>query len=189
MANFPSTVLLSFVVHGIVFAGSIFYYGQGNQKNHKQISSIPITFVSYSANPSQTTPARSHQQKIKTAKSPQKQNMKKSRYIKNKDIENSGTFGISSSNSGNFSDCKPFDDNTHPSYPEEARQQGLEIKFLAHLKINARGNVDSINFSKQNIPQPFIEATKEALKSWRFHRKKNNTVEVSVPIEFVLSNE
>jgi outer membrane biosynthesis protein TonB len=191
MSNLRITILISLCTHGIVLASGIMYYGTKGIPTKQQNVIIPISFI--------TSPQCEHNNQLNSTVDPvivekknaiqlPKKTLKTSHNAKNKQIKNATSSSKSKSNIC-VQDCKPFIENEYPLYPEEAKQQGLEAKFLAYLKVNTKGFVEEINFYDQSIPLPLKKATQRALKSWKFYRTKNTNAYISVPIEFVLSGE
>ncbi|RZI45813.1 energy transducer TonB [Candidatus Finniella inopinata] len=83
----------------------------------------------------------------------------------------------------------PFPNNPVPTYPEEARRQGLKGEMIVTLTINAAGLVVKIDVKQGNDIAPILkEAVFEAVKKWRFtrHDKSGKPLSVTLPIVFNL---
>jgi len=77
-------------------------------------------------------------------------------------------------------------------YPGEAKEKGIEGKVFLRVKINEKGEVDSIAIIKgahELLDQAAIEAVKKTKFTPGEQRGKKVKVEISVPIMFKLAKE
>lgn len=81
--------------------------------------------------------------------------------------------------------------NSHPSYPEYARENGIEGKVIAVLKIEAStGGVREVNIAEPRAHSCLEKSVVDTVMNWRFHPvNSSELIEETFPFEFRLTDD
>lgn len=85
-------------------------------------------------------------------------------------------------------DLIPHPTNAAPTYPMDAKQEGIEGQFTLRLTVAPTGQVINVEETDSAMKAPLVlvqQATKVA-RTWRFKRNQNTTEHITVPFQFVL---
>jgi TonB family protein len=85
-------------------------------------------------------------------------------------------------------DLIPHPTNAAPTYPVDAKQEGVEGQFTLRLTVAPTGQVTHVEEtdSATQAPTVLVQQATKAVRTWRFKRNQNTTEHITVPFQFVL---
>lgn len=181
--------VISFLVHGLAFAGSHWMIGQGKVKGIEELCSKPFTLNVQWERPCSEKTEQIPLEAITPAVTKKPSPVKKVKIASKSSpsLENLPT-SQEKPQSGNVS-LIPYSNNPVPNYPEKARRAGLKGEMMLKLIVNSQGYVADVQIMKgQEVDDCLKQAALETVRKWRFIRSGagEELISVTLPINFNL---